>query len=136
MIDKSILIVDDSDITRDMIAHSLKKDYLILQAENGLEALGVLAQRHIDLVLTDIMMPQLDGFGLIQRMKADEQLKEIPVVVVTAVDEVESELRALSLGAIDVLAKPLQMQIVLQRVKNILALRDRESLTVENKLLR
>ncbi|MEG1050116.1 MAG: response regulator, partial [Oscillospiraceae bacterium] len=83
MIDKSILIVDDSDITRDMIAHSLKKDYLILQAENGLEALGVLAQRHIDLVLTDIMMPQLDGFGLIQRIKADEQLNKIPVVVVT-----------------------------------------------------
>ncbi|MEG0019301.1 MAG: diguanylate cyclase [Oscillospiraceae bacterium] len=136
MIDKSILIVDDSDITREMIIHSLKKDYFTLQATDGLAALDILARNKVDLVLTDIVMPKLNGFELLRQIKQDSTLQHIPVIVVTAMDDVESELKALSLGAIDVLLKPLQMQIVLQRVKNVLALYEREVLSAENKLLK
>jgi len=94
-------------------------------AVHGREALDVLAARDIDLVLLDIMMPEMDGFEVLERMRKDPALRTIPVIMISAVDEIESVARAIELGAADYLPKPF----------NAVVLRARVTATLEKKRL-
>ena len=104
----SILIVDDDELNRYTLARRLTRDGFanLGMASNGIEALAALRQDKFDLVLLDIMMPGLDGFGVLEAMKAAPSLAGSPVIVISANDDNSKFVRAIELGAMDYLAKP------------------------------
>jgi class 3 adenylate cyclase/CheY-like chemotaxis protein len=112
-----ILVVDDNAENRDMLARRLtRQSYEVLTAAGGLGALEMLTARPIDLVLLDVMMPDLDGYAVLQRLKADPALRDIPVLMISALDELESVVRCIQLGAEDYLGKPFEPVLLQARI--------------------
>ncbi|MEO8561501.1 MAG: SpoIIE family protein phosphatase [bacterium] len=128
----TILVVDDNEMNRDMLSRRLGRDgHVVTVAEHGRAALDRLAKEPFDLVLLDIMMPELTGYEVLEILKADVALRDIPVVMITATTEEDSIVRCLSLGAEDHLPKPFNPAILRARVGSSLAkkrLRDTERL--------
>lgn len=126
MADRSrILIVDDTPSNIRTLNEILQSDYDISVATNGQDALDItFGQAPPDLILLDIMMPKMDGYEACRRLKADEKSKDIPVIFVTAMSDVEDETRGLELGAVDYITKPISPPIVKARVKNHLLLKN------------
>ena len=120
---RQVLVVEDQALNRDILGMILKNDYDILYAENGLEALEIM-QDHLNtlsIVLLDLMMPVMDGFEVLERVRADELMRRIPIIVLTA--EKKAELKALQLGAADFIAKPYDAhEVILARVARIIEL--------------
>ena len=102
-----VLIVDDIELNRMLLAGNLSglKDVETLEAENGIKALEMMGAHDVDLVLLDLQMPELDGFGLLQAMQADEKLRNIPVVIQSELNDDQSIRRGLELGAHDYLVR-------------------------------
>lgn len=115
----SILIVDDDELNRYTLARRLTRDghTKLGMAGNGVEALAALRQDKFDLVLLDIMMPELDGFGVLEAMQADPGLAGIPVIVISANDDSANFVRAIELGAVDYLSKPFDPVLLRARVR-------------------
>jgi len=105
---KTVLVVEDEVDIRNFTARVLELEgYHVLQAENGIEGLRLAKESGVALVLLDLRLPGLNGWELLERLKADPQLSEIPVVVLTSSADALLRERALSLGATDYLIKPL-----------------------------
>lgn len=122
MDEKSVmLIVDDVEINRAILTQFLKNDYIIIEAENGREALDVIEKQSVDIVLLDLVMPVMDGFEFLSIVKNKEKYAEIPVLATTARNEGDSEVRAMELGAADFITKPYNPTIVRCRVRNVMA---------------
>lgn len=132
----TILVVDDSFTNRVLLNKIFSAEYRVEQASDGVEALEML-QRLTDVaaVVLDLQMPRLDGYGVLDAMRADERLKDIPVVVDTGSDDVQSQLKALDCGAVDVLIKPFNPQIALHRIRNIITRREADRQAARNKTL-
>lgn len=131
MPDKSAtaLIVDDNTMNRDMLARRLKQlGCDVVFAEDGVYALDILASQTIDLILLDIMMPRLNGLDVLQQLKSDDQTAHIPVVVISAVDDMEIILKCIEEGAEDYLLKPFDPMVLRARVNVILRRKEREDL--------
>ncbi len=129
-----VLIVDDDAMNREMLSRLLiKMGCKIFMAENGNRALDELKQRPFDLVLLDIIMPELDGFRTLECMKADPLLRHIPVIMLTALDEAESTARCIVAGAEDYVPKPFNAVILRARINASLdrkRLRDQEQAAI------
>jgi CheY-like chemotaxis protein len=127
-----ILVVDDNDVNRDMLSRRLQREgYLAAVAADGLRALQMLRDEPFDLVLLDIMMPVLNGYQVLERIKNDEALRHIPVIMISALDELDSVVRCIEMGAEDYLPKPFEPVILKARIGACLEkkrLRDREVL--------
>ncbi|HEY9211662.1 MAG TPA: fused response regulator/phosphatase [Ancylobacter sp.] len=126
----AILVVDDVPENRDLLARRLQRLGFtqIDQAADGNEALAAIAQRPYDLVLLDIMMPVLDGFGVLEVLKGDGRINDLPVIVISALNEIEPVVRCIELGADDFIFKPFNPILLRARVLATLekkALRDR-----------
>ncbi|WP_421700616.1 PP2C family protein-serine/threonine phosphatase [Ancylobacter sp.] len=126
----AILVVDDVAENRDLLLRRLKRLGFshIDEAANGIEALAAIDQKPYDLVLLDIMMPELDGFGVLDRLRADGRINDLPVIVVSALNEIEPVVRCIELGADDFIFKPFNPTLLRARVLATLekkALRDR-----------
>ncbi len=125
-----ILAVDDDEMNRDMISRRLQKlGYDVTEAANGREALQKLKDGNYDLVLLDIIMPDLDGFQTLEFMKADPRLRHIPAIMLTALDDVDSIVRCIEAGAEDYVPKPFNPVILRARITASLdkkRLRDQE----------
>jgi sigma-B regulation protein RsbU (phosphoserine phosphatase) len=118
----TILVVDDNELNRDLLSRRLRRDgHAVVVAEHGRAALDRLAEQPFDLVLLDIMMPELTGYEVLEIMKSDAALAHIPVVMITAATEEESIVRCLALGADDHLPKPFNPAILRARVGSSLA---------------
>lgn len=116
----TILIVDDMAVNRLILKGIAGDDYNVLEADNGLEALKVLESgEKVDIILLDLIMPEMSGIEFLEIVKSDETYKEIPVIVNTQAGERENEIRALELGADDFIVKPYHPQIVKRRIGNI-----------------
>ncbi|HBE01061.1 MAG: hypothetical protein A2096_06700 [Spirochaetes bacterium GWF1_41_5] len=117
-----ILIVDDAEENR-MIMETLASDlgYTFTSAENGKAALEVIRKKIPDIVLLDIQMPEMDGYETLKTLRENSAWRELPVVMVTSVDEEESVIKCLKLGADDYLPKPIQVEILKARIINSLA---------------
>ena len=133
-----ILVVDDTPANIKILADLLRKDYLLSVATSGADALEIAASEdRPDLVLLDIMMPEMDGYEVCQRLKADPKTQDVPVIFVTAMSEVDDETKGFSLGAVDYITKPIRPPIVQARVAAHLELAlARKTLAAQNKLLR
>lgn len=118
---KTILVAEDVKISRQIICMSLQDKYDIVEVENGVEALEVLrSSKTIDLVVLDLVMPIMDGFAFLKMRKEEERLLKIPVIVVTASDYPENEVKALDFGADDLIGKPFDRRVLLKRIENVL----------------
>ena len=116
------LVVEDSPTMRQLIVFALRRIPRLVEAEDGLEALKKLAAQRFDIVVTDINMPVMDGLKLVHRIRSDETLKDIPVVIITTEGGTEDRQRALALGANAYITKPIQGPHVLATVKDLLKL--------------
>jgi diguanylate cyclase (GGDEF)-like protein len=118
-----ILVVDDVAVNATMLAGALKQRYHVAVAKNGREALQEVLSDPPDLVLLDIVMPDIDGYEVCVRIKSNPATRHIPIIFTTAKDELEDELRGLELGAADYITKPFQLPIVLARVRTHIELK-------------
>ena len=125
-----VLVVDDLAANRSLLAARLVRQGLSVdEAVDGLEAMRKLSEGQFDLVLLDVMMPELDGYETLRRIKDDPELREIPVLMISAVGDIDSVVRCLDLGAEDYLSKPFEPAVLRARVSASLEkkrLRDRE----------
>ena len=125
-----LLIVDDNDINRDVLARHLgRQGYSTAAAENGRRALEMVQTQKFDLVLLDVMMPEIDGYEVLRYLKADTHLRDIPVIMISALDEIESVVRCIEMGAEDYLPKPFDPVLLRARIGACLEkkrLRDQE----------
>ncbi len=118
-----VLIVDDTPENIDVLRAILSEDYALKVATRGDKAIELCqAEPRPDLILLDVMMPGMDGYEVCRRLKQDPQTRRIPVIFVTAMNEVGDEVKGLELGAVDYLTKPVQPAIVKARVRNHLRL--------------
>jgi len=112
-----VLVVDDNPENREMLARRLGREgYEVLRAAGGAEALATLETAEVDLVLLDVMMPDVNGYEVLKRLKADERLRDIPVLMISSLDEEESVARCIELGAEDFLPKPFSPVVLRARV--------------------
>jgi class 3 adenylate cyclase len=117
-----ILVVDDDFTNRSLLATNLEEEgFTVEQAEDGLQALERLRTRPFDVVLLDLLMPEMDGFEVLKRMKAESKLQHIPVIVVSAEDDMESIVRCIEMGATDHQVKPFDPVLLHARVDASLA---------------
>ncbi|HEX2554881.1 MAG TPA: adenylate/guanylate cyclase domain-containing protein [Microvirga sp.] len=125
-----ILVVDDNEPNRDLLARRLARDgHSVELAADGYEALAAVAERPFDLVLLDLMMPGMSGYEVLGRLKADDRTREIPVIMISALDEMDTIVRCIEAGAIDYLPKPFDPTLLRARIGSSLdnkLLRDRE----------
>ncbi|WP_181995735.1 diguanylate cyclase [Clostridium sp. AM58-1XD] len=120
----TILIVDDQEINRAILCGIFEQDYNLLEAENGEQALILLEQYHevITVVLLDLIMPVKDGYQVLEELRKNGILAEVPVIVITADSSAENEVRAFDLGAADLIMKPFEPYVVKKRVENVIDL--------------
>jgi putative two-component system response regulator len=113
----SLLVVDDNEMNRDLLLRRLgNSGFQLLSASNGEEALQALRQKAFDLVLLDIMMPVLDGYETLKQMQQDAELRRVPVIMITALDDVDSAVRCIEMGAVDYITKPFNPVLLKARV--------------------
>ena len=120
----AILVVDDIPDNLVLASALLKNQYRVKAATSGEKALAIARTDPPDLILLDVMMPEMDGYETCAWLKADAQLKQIPVIFLTAKGEVEDEEKGFALGAVDYIVKPLTPSLLLARVKTQLTLKN------------
>ncbi|TWT42095.1 Transcriptional regulatory protein YycF [Phycisphaerae bacterium RAS1] len=119
-----ILVVDDNEANRDMLSRRLQRaGHTLHTAADGLEALALIDKQPVDLLLLDVMMPGIDGFEVLRRLRQKRGREALPVIMATAKDQREDIIEALNLGANDYVTKPIDFPVVLARVQTQLALK-------------
>mgnify|MGYP001182694825 CR=1 FL=1 len=127
-----ILIVDDTPTNLEILSEILMPEYDISVAITGFEAVELAGQEEQpDLILLDIMMPEMDGYQVCRVLKQQESTKDIPIIFVTSMDQTENEEQGLALGAVDYITKPVNPPVVLARIKTHLTLNSRTRLLQE-----
>lgn len=117
----TILVVDDLPANRELLeAYLVPQGYEIAMAENGEEALARLSRDDIELILLDVMMPGMDGFEVIRRIRQDEKNRQLPIVLVTALRETDDRVKGIEAGCDDFISKPVDKMELLARVKSLL----------------
>ena len=117
----TVLVVDDNEIELEMMSHLLKtQNYRIVKASNGAEALKSVYQAMPDLIVTDYVMPEMDGFTLIKKLKEEIATRMIPVIMLTANEDLKSEVEVLNVGADDYMTKPVNYERFIARVNRLL----------------
>lgn len=117
-----ILVIDDDQLNLLIAKRILAKQFEITTVTSGKSAFEYLENNRVDLILSDVRMPEMDGFAFLRKIKENPALKDIPVICLTADNEHESELKCFELGAVDFITKPFVAEIMLQRIARILEL--------------
>src|SRR5207237_8337817 len=130
-----ILVVHDNASNRDLLSRRLQRQgHTVLQAEDGAHALALVEKEALDLVLLDLMMPGISGYDVLALLKRDPRFRDIPVIMISALSELDSIVRCIEAGADDYLAKPFDPTLLRARVGSSLEkkhMRDREREMVE-----
>lgn len=123
MTKKSLLIADDDGMNRTIIKRFLKNDFEILEAADGRQTLEYIKNEHVDVVLLDIIMPELDGLEVLKEVRSNSDYDYLGILVATSTKE-KTERTALSLGADDIVSKPYDPIVIKKRVENILLMKE------------
>jgi diguanylate cyclase (GGDEF)-like protein len=116
-----VLLVEDSNSSRQMLEHILRSGgFDVISAENGVEALEVLQQRRPDAIVSDIMMPEMDGYEFYQKVRTQGRYALVPFLFLTAREEIQDQVYGLSLGADDYITKPIEAEELLARIRTAL----------------
>jgi diguanylate cyclase (GGDEF)-like protein len=115
---QTVLVVDDEKQNRSLLAELLNDDCRVILAKSGAQALERTREQHPDLILLDVLMPDMSGYQVIQALKSDDATRQIPVIFISALDSTADEERGLDLGAVDYITKPFHPSIVRKRVRN------------------
>ena len=115
-----LCVEDEPDVLKFLEALLVPNGYEVIKVENGEEALGKIIEESIDLVLSDVLMPKIDGFELCKRIKADERCRNIPVILITGLSDKEDRIKGIESGAEDFISKPIDPREVLARIKMLL----------------
>jgi class 3 adenylate cyclase len=120
--DYNILVVDDNENNRYTLTRRLNREgyHQVACAENGLQALDRLAEQRFDLILLDIMMPEMDGYALLEKLREDGRLATLPVIVISALDDFDTVVRCIEMGAEDYLPKPFNATLLRARIAAVL----------------
>ncbi len=131
-----LLVVDDHEINRDILSRHLERQgHTVAMAEDGCRALEMVKTHFFDLVLLDIVMPQMNGYEVLEQLKRDDAWRDIPVIMISALDEIDSVVRCIQLGAEDYLPKPFDPVLLRARISACLEkkrLRDKEIAYLHN----
>jgi CheY-like chemotaxis protein len=117
---KTILVVDDTDWNRDLLVQLLEEEYTVLQAVDGEQGVKMTQEEKPDLILMDLGMPVMDGWEATRRIKANDALKQIPIIAVTSHAMVGDEIDARKAGCDDYLPKPIDEDLLMQKIKKFL----------------
>ena len=120
---EQILVVDDSLFNANILAEILKKEYVVSIEKSGKDCLSHVGRHTVDLIFLDVVMPEMDGYEVCKRLKQNSLTRDIPIIFVSASEEVENQTRGLELGALDYLVRPAPPAVVLAKAKNYLALK-------------
>jgi two-component system cell cycle response regulator DivK len=120
MAKKTILVVDDTEFNRDLVVQLLEDDYDVIIAENGAEALEKTEEQRPDLILMDLGMPVMDGWEATRLLKANDDLRHIPIIAVTSHAMVGDEIEARKAGCDDYLPKPIDEDLLIKKIKKYL----------------
>ncbi|MBN2120839.1 MAG: response regulator [Candidatus Omnitrophica bacterium] len=120
---KITIIEDDQDLVEFIQNFLQRRDFLVTTANDGRRGLEVIREEKPDLVILDIMMPDMDGIEVLNELKKSKDTKNIPVVMLTAKDTQPDRIRALELGAYEYIAKPLDTHMLLRQINNVLSKR-------------
>jgi signal transduction histidine kinase/DNA-binding response OmpR family regulator/ligand-binding sensor domain-containing protein len=131
-IEMKVLIVEDNDDLLLFMKSTLSKEFKVFIARNGVEAWAIIGKQMPDLVVSDIMMPEMDGFELCKKVKSTFETSHVPIVLLTALSEKTEQLKGLGLGADDYLTKPFDVGLLVERIKSIVRNRN----VVRNRALR
>jgi ligand-binding sensor domain-containing protein/signal transduction histidine kinase/DNA-binding response OmpR family regulator len=118
--ESSLLIVEDNDDLLEFLRNNLKQEYNILMATNGEEAIHVLENHHVDVIVSDVMMPVMDGVELVSRVKQDEQLSHIPIVLLSAKTNIEIKVDGLESGADCYIDKPFSIEFLKAQIYSLI----------------
>jgi DNA-binding response OmpR family regulator len=112
-----VLVVDDDPINRRLLERSLVADgFKVITAADGAQALDYLGETTPDIVLLDVLMPHVDGFGVLERIKAESRLREVPVIMISGLEDHDTAIRCIELGAEDYLPKPFDPVLLRARI--------------------
>lgn len=112
-----VLVVDDNEMNRDLLSRRLQRQgHTVVVAKNGKQAIAELQKQPFDLVLLDVMMPEMNGYQVLEYLKADVALRHIPVIMISALDDIDSVVRCIQLGAEDYLFKPFNPVLLKARI--------------------
>jgi two-component system cell cycle response regulator len=129
-----ILVIDDSEIIRLIVAKAFKSfDSIVLEAENGVVGMAVASREKPDVILLDYMMPGLDGFGVLTRLRSDPELKATPVIMLTAEAARDTVVKIAQLGVRGYLVKPFKGELLVERVGRVVDLRTKDAVAKKNK---
>ena len=118
---KTILIVDDSEMISNYHAYALKSaGFKVISAVNGADAMELLYQHDVDLIITDINMPIMDGYTLIENIRKEEEYREIPIIIISTEDEANDKKRGFEAGADLYITKPVEPTNLVENVKVLL----------------
>ena len=117
---KKILIADDELNIRSLVSSMLGKDYIVIEATNGEEAVDIAKEQGPDLILMDLMMPKMDGYAACSKIKAEQATSVIPVVILTAIGHEFNKKFAIEMGADGYITKPFSADELLRQVKQVL----------------
>jgi diguanylate cyclase (GGDEF)-like protein len=120
---QKILIIDDTPANIQLLSEFLSEQYTVYFATSGEKGLELARSKMPDLILLDIMMPEIDGYQVCLRLKSSEETRQIPVIFITAMSSIDDEARGLEIGAIDYITKPISPPIVKIRVRNHLEMK-------------
>lgn len=128
-----ILLVDDDPVNIKLLMKSLQGSYDIYTATNGCDAISQVKNTSPDVIILDVMMPDLSGFDVCKVIKSEEAYADIPILFLTAKDSIEAEIVGLELGGIDYLKKPVNLDLLKLRVRNHIELKKRNDLVREQR---
>jgi len=112
-----VLIVDDENMNMFALTHMLKSDYTVYAAKNGQSAIRIAKKQLPDVILLDILMPEMDGYEVLSLLKSDEETRKIPVIFVTGLINPEDEKKGFEMGAADYISKPFNAEDVRMKVQ-------------------
>lgn len=125
MYKNKILIVDDTSLYSDMLVEALHEEYELMTATDGRKAMDSLDAFRPDLVLLDVMMPEMNGFEVLQRIKDDENMKNVPVIMLTSLTDEIDEDKGLSIGATDYIRKPFNLKFLKNKIRTHMSLQNK-----------